>query len=214
MVKQDQEEKRQSIYAELLAYRMSLGIDEPRDDIDQSHEDRKNVDWETADHKQGIFFSEIADKAEGHAFQALHAGEKIICRDKERDLQKKRRRTAEGIDRGVVILAVEGLKDHEALVSGEGLLQMRDTGSHFLPRIPLRGLQLIRPLIEGQHEEIYRDTQHDDRQALVSDQTVGDREDRLEKELERSDKSGVEYRQKRHLTYTLLQNNQWDQNLP
>ena len=86
-----------------------------------------------------------------------------------------------------MVLPVKGLQHHEALFSGEGLLDTPDPGLQPLLQLPLLGLHGVGPAVERQHQEIHPQAQDDDAESLVAEDPEAQGIEHVEQQLQGAD---------------------------
>ena len=116
---------------------------------------------------QSVGCAQIWDRSKSKALKETQSGQKLICRDKKRHLQKQRNRALERIRRLIVILPVIGLKHHKAFIPTEGFANVLDPRAHPCFLRSLRLLHGIRSPIQRQNQEVHDQTQHDDRKSRI-----------------------------------------------
>lgn len=184
VVQEHQEHQRHAVELDLALEGHAPGIDGAGNDVDGGHEDRQQVDGHAADLQQPVRFPQVGDGAKGHALEQGQMGEVVVRRDEEGDLQQERQGALQGVERLVVVLAVVRLKDHDALVALEHLLDVVNAGLELLRGFPLLLLDGVRPLVQGQHQEVDRQAQEDDGEARVVDQLHSPGVNHVEQQLQ------------------------------
>ena len=129
--------------------------------------------------------AEVFKEQEACALQGGEVRQEVIGGDEERDLQNQCDRAPEGVDRLVVVLAVEGLGHHVALVALEGLLDVLEERGHLFLPVLLFALDLVGAVIERQQQEVDGKAQGDDGRTAVAQIEEGERIDRLQYQRDR-----------------------------
>ena len=97
--------------------RCAFCIDRTGDEIDDGHEDREYIDGQPEQRHHGIRCPKIGNRTKGTILKNLQIGKELIGRNKERDFQDKRKGSPQCVHGAVMILAVIGLQNHEALIT-------------------------------------------------------------------------------------------------
>lgn len=167
-VKQHQKEERHGIHTDLVFSGQILRIDLTGDDVDQSHEDRHDIDRETGDGQKMIRFTQILEKPEGNSGHHLIIRQEVIRGNEERDLKDNGKRTAKRVKRRIVVLPVVGLEKHEPLIPVKCFLQVGNSGSKLRFTVMFLFLDLIGPVIKRQQKKIHGKAHRDDRKPDIA----------------------------------------------
>ena len=184
IIQQDQEDQRHAVKLDFAFQGHAAGIDHTGDDIDQGHEDREDVDGHTADFQHPVQGGQIGNRPEGDPLQNGQVRQEVIGRHEERDLEQEGQGAPQDIIRLIIVLAVEGLEHHEALIAGEGFPDLIDPGLQALRDFLLLPLEGIGLFIQRQDEDVDRDTEDNDRENRAALRLHGQGEDHIEQQLD------------------------------
>ena len=104
----------------------------------------------------------------------------MICGNEKGDLQKQGKRTAEGVDRFIMVFPIIGLDHHKPLIPMECLIDMGDPFIHSLLDVSLFFLEFIRLFVHGHDHEIHHQAYRDDRYSGILNRPVGNTENSLQ----------------------------------
>ena len=111
--------------------------------------------------EQSVGKTEVGDRPVGIALEQLQSGEEPECRDEKGNFQQQRNGPAQRVVRLVVVLTVEGLQHHEALVAFEYLFDVVDSGLQLFEPDTFLLLHGVRASVEGKNQQINCQTQGD-----------------------------------------------------
>ena len=116
----------------------------------------------------------------------------MVGRHKERDLQQKRERAAQRIDRLVVVDAIIGLEHHIPLVALECLFDMLYPRRQLQLPLMLLSLDRVGAVVEGQQQKIDAEAQREDRSAGIVNDAERCSVHRLKKQFQRAEQQLVQ----------------------